>query len=95
MSKLLLTKGYNQYGAQMGRSSVLPDDELVFCKLRLQKINLDTGGYDQGGAYWGLPNNVYWAWEDGGSIELAVRAANWEEAKLKVIVKMPNAKFFR
>lgn len=41
------------YGAPMGRAS----DNLQFnetTKPRARKIRLDSGGYDKGGAYWGL-----------------------------------------
>lgn len=47
-----------KYGAPMGRRSdakeIEPEDRKVFdCR-----VYLDYGGYDKGGAYWGLPNNL-------------------------------------
>jgi len=54
----ILTKAYNRYGAQMGRSDVgecpLPFEGRVYdCH-----VPLDSGAYDKGGAYWGFPNNL-------------------------------------
>jgi len=48
------TKGYSSWGAQMGRSrgSRLPDD--TTSKLIVRRVRLDSGGYDEGGAYWGI-----------------------------------------
>jgi len=42
-------------GSQMGRRNVLPDDRSEPCKLRLARLRLVDGGYDQWGAYWGSP----------------------------------------
>lgn len=43
----------NAYGAPMGRvSDNLQFDETT--KPRARKVKLDSGGYDKGGAYWGL-----------------------------------------
>ena len=47
-----------KYGAPMGRKSdnenLKPSNQKIFdCK-----VNLDYGGYDKGGAYWGIPNNL-------------------------------------
>lgn len=39
-----------QYGAPMGR---LESRETPVCKVRLFRVRLDAGGYDDGGAYWG------------------------------------------
>jgi hypothetical protein len=46
-----------QYGAPMGRPDAgnnKPTDKRIFdCK-----VPLDNGGYDKGGAYWGIPSNL-------------------------------------
>lgn len=46
------TNGASQYGAQMGRRSELPHTTTSKCFIR--RVKLDSGGYDKGGAYWGL-----------------------------------------
>ena len=42
--------GCNQYGAQMGRGVA---GAVLAGKVHLQRVPLDGGGYDPGGAYWG------------------------------------------
>lgn len=52
-----------KYGAPMGRHPQgLPQN----CDgtIRLFKVNLDSGGYDDGGAYWGSPSDLYCATDD-------------------------------
>lgn len=44
-----LTKAFSRYGASMGRATTPPQG-----KVHLEHMPLDSGGYDKGGAYWGL-----------------------------------------
>lgn len=52
-------------GAAMGRSSgastvsQLPDRSVY-----LSRVKLDSGGYDEGGAYWGIGKPLYCAYSD-------------------------------
>lgn len=48
-----------RYGAPMGRPNghVDPDATGPFA---LQRVPIDSGGYDRGGAYWGLGEPLYW-----------------------------------
>jgi len=71
-----LPKAYSQYGASMGRDS---DSEPLQGKLRLERVRL-TGGYDNGGAYWGIGLPLFRA-EDSKGREKFFRAANRETAK--------------
>lgn len=54
----IITKCDCKYGSPMGRLSDSswnkPKDRKVFDS----KVILDNGGYDKGGAYWGIPNNI-------------------------------------
>ena len=43
--------------------------------IRLFKVRLDSGGYDDGGAYWGFPNNLWCAQCPEGGQEFT-RASN-------------------
>jgi hypothetical protein len=54
----ILTNCDCKYGAPMGRSNVTSKyfNEKIN-KIFDSKVNL-TQGYDKGGAYWGLPNNL-------------------------------------
>ena len=63
----------SQYGAPMGRSeSPLGVGDK---NIHLFKVRLDSGGYDDGGAYWGTPDNLWCArCPEGG--QRFVRASN-------------------
>lgn len=61
-----------RYGAPMGRaSSGTPDN--AESKIRVFRVNLDSGGYDDGGAYWGHGGPLFCA-TDGGDYRQFVRA---------------------
>ena len=45
-------------GAPMGRIQNSENDKPTSLKIYDRKVNLNSGGYDKGGAYWGLPNNL-------------------------------------
>lgn len=52
-------------GSRMGRPSDDPE-KIVWSnvkplRLKLRKVNLNSQGYDDGGAYWGTPGNLYQA----------------------------------
>jgi hypothetical protein len=55
------------------------------------------GCYDQRGAYWGFPANLYRAAcydADGFVVEVFTRAGSHQEAKAKVRGVIPHARFF-
>jgi hypothetical protein len=86
------TKGYSMYGAQMGRrdrDTIFPGD-----KVRLYKVNLDSGGYDKGGAYWGHGTPLYCAENEDGAI-MYFRAYNRETAKSKLLETFDKLRFYR
>jgi hypothetical protein len=66
-------------------------------KLSLQRVRLDSGGYDSGGAYWGQGAPLYRAADDAGlgEVTLFIRARDREHAKALVLAKLPNACFYR
>lgn len=69
-------------GAPMGRSS--DDLRAVPIATKLYVRHQGGGeGYDKGGAYWGLPSNVYAVWTRGGDLCAYVRAGSAEEAVRK------------
>ena len=99
--KLKLSKGCSKYGAQMGRSNVLPDDKDQSIKLHLVYLPFVDGDYDQGGAYWGYTQGtrIYCAHAglDDVDVRVFVRASAWDrnDAKEKVRELLPNARFYR
>ena len=64
----------SQYGAPMGRR-----DRPISGVAVLEQVPIDSGGYDPGGAYWGIGEPMWCGWNDGG--EVYVRAPNWDAAK--------------
>ncbi|WP_145960510.1 hypothetical protein [Novosphingobium meiothermophilum] len=84
-----------RYGAPMGRRStrtgdVLPSDPPLY----LRRVYLDNGGYDPGGAYWGLGQPLYWCGNADGTVDFFLRAGSRAEAKILVREDYPNARFF-
>lgn len=64
-------------------------------KITLQRVRLDSGGYDSQGAYWGIGEPLYWAADDSGAYDETFRAADREKAKAHVRETFPNARFYR
>lgn len=61
----------SKYGAPMGRHSYGVDP---VGKVRVFEVVLDSGGYDNGGAYWGLGKTLYCAMDEGGNYVQYIRA---------------------
>lgn len=83
----------------MGRADCLPANPDAPIKLRLQKLRLIDGDYDQFGAYWGSGHgktHIFCAWgeDDGAEILVFVRAANRAEAENLTRGKVPGALFY-
>jgi hypothetical protein len=84
-----------RYGAPMGRHCGPTISHGG--KISLRKVRLDSGGYDKGGAYWGLrPRGVvmyYYENEDGeaGYLDATSRA----DAKRQICELVSDATFYR
>lgn len=72
------------YGAPMGRPT-----SPVSGKAHLARVRI-VGGYDPGGAYWGLGEPLWCAWSDEGEVYL--RAPSREVAKARL---GPSCSFYR
>jgi hypothetical protein len=72
--------GYNQYGAFMGRPDTRPQG---VCRLYLQRVRINTQGYDAGGAYWGCSLPLWCAFgeDKDRQVFVFVRAPDRESAK--------------
>ena len=77
----------------MGRAENHGANEIY--KFRLYRVYLDTGGYDDGGAYWGIGNPLYCYESTDGSVYAYGRATSRAEAKEKVLSQYPKGSFFR
>lgn len=99
MSRCELYKVSSKYGAPMGRGALEPRDLLVLApfepRMRLQRVVLNSGGYDSGGAYWGTGKPLWRAWitdeKTGDEVESFFRAWTRDEAK----AQFPGRKFYR
>lgn len=76
-----------RYGAPMGRHSngYLETEQPRF--VRLFRVRLDSGGYDDGGAYWGHGGQLWCAIDDDGNSQF-IRAGSRARAALELDV--PN-----
>ena len=63
-------------------------------KVTLQRIRLDSGGYDPQGAYWGVGQPLYWAATDDGQLDSTFRAYDRDAAKEHVRKTIPGARFY-
>ena len=84
----------SKYGAPMGRVGKhgAPDFN---SKLTLAEVVIDSGGYDNGGAYWGKSEPLWQAVDDDGEIEMYLRAKTWDAAKPQVLETYPEAQVVR
>lgn len=85
-----LAKVDSRYGAPMGRAS----DAALAGRVRLGRVRLSRGGYDAGGAYWGLGEPL-WRAEGAECGERFLRAPDRDVAKAVLRRADPGARFFR
>jgi hypothetical protein len=64
-------------------------------RVSLRRVRINGGGYDDGGAYWGHGQPLYWAGDDDGIIDIWFRARDRDDAKAQVRARCPNAMFYR
>lgn len=49
-----------RFGAPMGRAGAHAGDD-PHCRIKVKLVRIDSGGYDDGGAYWGLGTPLWQA----------------------------------
>lgn len=90
-------------GAQMGRRNIVPEKPDQKIKLSIQRLKFTDGCYDKGGAYWGLPENLYCAFAYKPSCVsimlnfnalVFIRANSRAEAKQLVRKQISGATFY-
>lgn len=94
----------NGYGAPMGRANYGANcvESAPAKSVRLFRVNLDSGGYDDGGAYWGIGAPIYCALceVNGNEFRLTRRASSRFHAaalleikpsQLKIKLSLPGA----
>ena len=83
MSKRQFSKVASQHGAPMGRASYGSIPECFPRSVQLFRVNLDSQGYDDGGAYWGTGQPLWCAigeHDTGCQSRAFIRAGSREEA---------------
>jgi len=63
-------------------------------RLYLRRLRLDSGGYDEGGAYWGHGEPLYWA-THGAGVHVFRRAPDRTSAKRIILQQFPTARFYQ
>lgn len=94
--KIYLPNACDQYGSSMGRRDYGKYYNKPI-KVHLNHIRLDRGGYDKGGAYWGIGERLYLCAADIDDLEVIYfffRAKNRYEAKKIVEKTIPLATFY-
>ena len=105
MTKINPTPEVNaRYGAPMGRKSDHLEGLIITeadPRFTLRRVRINSGGYDSGGAYWGLGEPLFW-WsvtitEDEARDECSgfLRAHNRIAAKAAITTIHPKARFLR
>lgn len=84
-------------GAAMGRPAILDANPDTFTgKLYLQRVRLNSGGYDRNGTYFGISDRpLYWCADDSGEVDFMIRALDREDAKGEALAYYPGARFYR
>lgn len=80
----------SRFGAPMGRYAA-PELDPTRGTVRLFKVRLDSGGYDDGGAYWGHGGDgpVYCAVDRDGNMQFT-RASNRRHAAFLLGIPAPS-----
>jgi hypothetical protein len=82
----------SQYGAPMGRPDSRADDRTTTDRISVRHLPLNSGGYDRGGAYWGLGQPMYGYQSADESIWGYLRASSRHEAVAQLKKQFPLAK---
>jgi len=83
-----------RYGAPMGRHTGPDYLDTAAGKLYLRRIPVNRGGYDAGGAYWGIGKPLYYVEDQDGNSQF-LRASSRDDAKRQISAKWEGARFYR
>ena len=89
-----ITPVSGKYGAPMGRHTGPDFLDVDAGRLYLRRVRLDSGGYDCGGAYWGLGAPLWEALDQDGNGRI-FRARDRTDAKRLICQDFPGARFYR
>lgn len=83
-----------KYGAPVGRYTGPDFLDTSAGKVYLRRVPLDQGGYDKGGAYWGIGQPLWEVLDQDGNGTI-FRAGSRDKAKALVQENFPDATFYR
>lgn len=83
-----------RYGAPLGRHTGPDFLNTAAGKLYLRRVPLDSGGYDRGGAYWGIGAPLWECLDQDGNGRI-FRASDRAAAKAAVLADFEDAQFYR
>lgn len=83
-----------RHGAPLGRHTGATYLDVEAGRLYLRRIRLNSGGYDAGGAYWGLGTALWYVADQDGN-GYFFRCPSREGAKVAVHNEWPGATFYR
>lgn len=89
MARLKMPSVSTRRGAPMGREERRPQFKTAG-RGSLERVHIDAGGYDNGGAYWGHGERLYRMMTDEGNYVLYVRAATRGKARESLLKSYPN-----
>lgn len=81
----------SRYGAPMGRRADVYFETRVKRFVRLFRVRINSGGYDDGGAYWGIGEPLFCAIDGDGNRKF-VRAPSRFLAAVKLDIPVPALK---
>jgi hypothetical protein len=84
----------SRYGAPMGR--INRGHNASAERWYLRRVPINNGGYDRGGAYWGIGAPLWNAYTEDGETDVFFRARDRDAAKAHMRSEHdPAARFFR
>jgi hypothetical protein len=86
-----MPKGSMKRGAPMGRGARIDDEstEVTY----VQRVRIDSGGYDPCGIYWGISNPLYCGYNPNTSTEVYARGRTRIEAIEQMQATFPQLVF--
>lgn len=84
----------SRYGAPMGRHTGPNYLATEAGRIHLMRVRLNSGGYDAGGAYWGIGAPLWYVEDQDGNSQY-LRARDRAAAKAAILANWPDARFYR
>ena len=85
-----VTNVSSRYGAPMGRRENITEPRYPV-KFHLQRIRLNLGGYDAGGAYWGHGRDpLYCVFSDDPRFQFYARGQDKAEVVMELVTRYPK-----